>query len=64
MLRLTVRDDGVGGADLGRGTGLLGLKDRVEAIGGRIRLDSPPGAGTSLHAQIPLTAAGSPAPRP
>jgi signal transduction histidine kinase len=64
VLRLTVDDDGVGGADLGRGTGLLGLKDRVEAIGGRIRLDSPPGAGTSLQAQIPLTAAGSPAPRP
>ena len=56
VLRLRVQDDGVGGADLTRGTGLLGLKDRVEALGGRIHLDSPPGAGTDLHAHIPLAA--------
>jgi signal transduction histidine kinase len=54
VLRITVRDDGAGGADLARGTGLTGLKDRVEAIGGRIVLESPPGAGTSLHAELPL----------
>ncbi len=48
---------GVGGAALARGTGLVGLKDRVEALGGRIVLYSPPGAGTTLRAELPLTAA-------
>ena len=57
VLRLTVHDDGVGGADLTGGTGLLGLKDRAEALGGHITLHSPPGEGTTLHAQIPLTTA-------
>ena len=51
-----MRDDGTGGADLARGTGLVGLKDRVEALGGRIFLDSQSGAGTSLQAEFPLTA--------
>ena len=55
-LRVTVRDDGIGGANLADGTGLAGLKDRVEALGGRIVLHSPRGAGTSLRAEIPLTA--------
>jgi signal transduction histidine kinase len=55
-LRVAVRDDGTGGADLTRGTGLAGLKDRVEALGGRILLDSRPGTGTSLQAEFPLTA--------
>ena len=59
VLRLTVRDNGAGGADFARGTGLAGLKDRVEALGGRIILDSPRGAGTSLHAELPLTANGA-----
>jgi len=59
ILRVTVRDDGVGGADFHRGTGLIGLKDRVEALGGRIHLDSPRGAGTSLRAELPLTATNS-----
>ena len=54
VLRLSVRDDGTGGADFSRGTGLLGLKDRVEALGGRIFLDSPRGAGTSLRVELPL----------
>jgi signal transduction histidine kinase len=57
VLRVTVRDDGGGGADVTRGTGLAGLKDRVEALGGRIFLDSPPGAGTTLRAELPLTTA-------
>jgi len=57
ILRVAVRDDGAGGADFTRGTGLVGLKDRVEALGGRIFLDSPPEAGTSLRAELPLTAA-------
>jgi signal transduction histidine kinase len=56
VLRVAVRDDGAGGADLAGGTGLAGLKDRVEALGGRIFLDSRPGAGTSLQAEFPLTA--------
>ncbi len=56
VLRVAVRDDGAGGAGLARGTGLVGLKDRVEALGGRIFLDSRPGAGTSLQAEFPLTA--------
>ena len=55
VLRVAVRDDGVGGADFTGGTGLVGLKDRVEALGGRIFLDSPRGAGTSLRAELPLT---------
>jgi signal transduction histidine kinase len=57
VLRLSVRDDGAGGADFTRGTGLMGLKDRVEALGGRISLNSPPGAGTTLQVDLPLTAA-------
>jgi len=56
VLRVTVRDDGAGGADFTGGTGLAGLKDRVEALGGRILLHSPRGAGTSLCAELPLTA--------
>jgi signal transduction histidine kinase len=55
VLHLTVRDDGDGGAGFTRGTGLTGLKDRVEALGGRVFLDSPRGAGTSLRAELPLT---------
>ena len=54
-LRVQVRDDGRGGATLTGGTGLLGLKDRVEALGGRILLDSPPDAGTTLRLELPLT---------
>jgi signal transduction histidine kinase len=53
-LRVEVRDDGRGGADPAGGSGLLGLRDRVEAIGGTMRLTSPPGAGTSLRVQLPL----------
>jgi signal transduction histidine kinase len=51
---LCVRDDGVGGADYGDGTGLIGIRDRVEALGGRIRLTSPAGKGTSIEAEIPI----------
>ena len=56
VLRVAVCDDGVGGADFARGTGLVGLKDRVEALGGRIFLHSPRGAGTSLRVDLPLPA--------
>jgi signal transduction histidine kinase len=47
-------DDGVGGADPAQGSGLRGLADRVEALGGALRLESPPGGGTCLSAEIPL----------
>jgi PAS domain S-box-containing protein len=50
---LQVGDDGAGGADPGRGTGLRGLTDRVEALGGKLELHSPPGQGTLLTARIP-----------
>jgi signal transduction histidine kinase len=50
---VVVSDDGVGGAKPKSGSGLLGLIDRVEALGGRLRVDSPPGNGTRLTAQIP-----------
>ncbi|MGI5240451.1 GAF domain-containing protein [Dactylosporangium sp. CA-139066] len=55
VLCIAVRDDGVGGADFARGTGLVGLKDRAEALGGQIVLHSPRGAGTTLCAELPLT---------
>jgi signal transduction histidine kinase len=48
-----VRDDGVGGANPARGTGLRGLADRVEALGGKLSVESPPGGGTQLRAEIP-----------
>jgi signal transduction histidine kinase len=54
VLRVCVRDDGVGGVDPSRGSGLVGLKDRVEAMGGAITFQSLPGAGTSVHAELPL----------
>ncbi|TDD68651.1 GAF domain-containing protein [Jiangella aurantiaca] len=54
-LRVSVRDDGVGGADATSGSGLLGLRDRVEALGGRLVVESPRGAGTSVRAELPLT---------
>jgi signal transduction histidine kinase len=58
LLRVAVTDDGAGGAAVGGGTGLVGLKDRVEALGGRLRLASPDGGGTSLTAELPITAIG------
>jgi signal transduction histidine kinase len=60
VLRVRVRDDGRGGADLGGGSGLVGLKDRVEALGGRLSVQSAPGAGTAVQAELPL---GRPASR-
>jgi signal transduction histidine kinase len=54
VLRLAVQDDGAGGADPDNGSGLVGLRDRVEAIGGDLELTSPPGEGTSLRVTIPV----------
>ena len=59
FLELTIRDDGVGGAEPGRGSGLIGLIDRVEAIGGKLAVGSPPGEGTTLDVRLPL---GGPSP--
>jgi signal transduction histidine kinase len=53
-LHIRVRDDGRGGADATRGSGLVGLTDRVDALGGRLRLHSPPGAGTAVDVDLPL----------
>jgi signal transduction histidine kinase len=53
-VEIEVRDDGVGGVDAGAGTGLQGLRDRVGALNGRLSVDSPPGAGTAIRAEIPL----------
>jgi PAS domain S-box-containing protein len=53
-LLLSIRDDGVGGAEPGRGSGLVGLQDRIEALGGTITVDSPPGGGTSILVTLPL----------
>jgi PAS domain S-box-containing protein len=53
-VELTIRDDGIGGADPDRGSGIVGLRDRVAALGGTIDVASGPGRGTSLVARIPL----------
>ena len=52
--RVAVRDDGLGGADAARGSGLIGLKDRAEAIGGKLILESRQGMRTKLIAELPL----------
>jgi GAF domain-containing protein len=54
LLDLSIRDDGVGGADPAGGSGLIGLRDRVQALGGSIEVDSPPGAGTAIVVELPL----------
>jgi len=54
VLRLDVRDDGVGGADPARGSGLIGLRDRVEAVGGAFRVKSRHGEGTHLLIELPV----------
>ncbi|OZM80662.1 AAA family ATPase [Pseudonocardia sp. MH-G8] len=59
LLRVQVHDDGHGGAHFTGGTGLLGLKDRVETLGGRLALHSAPGAGTTVLAEFPLRCAGT-----
>ena len=54
-LVIAVRDDGVGGASLAKGSGLRGLADRVEALGGRLHVESRPGHGTIVSAELPLS---------
>ena len=53
IVRLAVRDDGAGGADPARGSGLAGLRDRIEALGGTLEVTSPAGGGTTLLIEIP-----------
>jgi signal transduction histidine kinase len=53
-LRITIRDDGAGGADPSAGSGLRGLSDRVAALGGRLDVRSPMGGGTQISATLPL----------
>ena len=65
MVRLTVRDDGTGGADPARGSGLTGLRDRIEALGGTLDVTSPVGGGTTLLIEIPVKGQDGPgAPEP
>jgi signal transduction histidine kinase len=61
VLLLSIRDDGVGGADASRGSGLTGLRDRVEALGGRLQIESPRGDGTRIEVQIPVRESIEPA---
>jgi len=51
---MVVTDDGVGGADPAKGSGLVGIADRIEALGGQLTVDSVPTAGTSVTAVIPF----------
>jgi signal transduction histidine kinase len=55
-VQLRVHDDGIGGADTAQGSGLTGLLDRVNSLGGRLDIISPPGQGTTLTAQFPIEA--------
>jgi signal transduction histidine kinase len=58
-VEIAITDDGVGGADPQRGTGLQGLTDRVEALGGRLEVSSPAEGGTAVTATLPLRSARS-----
>ena len=59
-LHVGIADDGIGGAELETGSGLQGLRDRVEGIGGRLELESEPGRGTHLAAHLPLHVGATP----
>jgi signal transduction histidine kinase len=58
-LDLTISDDGIGGAQTSKGSGLIGLLDRIEAAGGSLIVSSPAGEGTTLRAVIPVAPADS-----
>jgi signal transduction histidine kinase len=60
VLTVEVRDDGVGGVDAARGSGILGLADRVEALGGWFALESPPGCGTTISVELPVATPAAP----
>jgi signal transduction histidine kinase len=65
-LIVTVVDDGIGGADPDRGSGMIGLSDRLQALGGELSFQSPPGEGTALRAALPIAVEqfGSESPQP
>jgi signal transduction histidine kinase len=63
ILQLRVHDNGSGGADFIQGSGLVGLRDRTEALGGHLQLRSPPGAGTTLEITLPLHEASTRGPQ-
>jgi signal transduction histidine kinase len=54
ILQFAIRDDGIGGADPRQGSGLVGLSDRIEALGGSLEVTSPTGRGTTLLIEVPL----------
>ena len=62
ILRLAIRDDGIGGADPARGSGLTGLRDRIEAVGGTLQITSPADGGTTLLIHIPAERQDQPRP--
>ena len=64
VIRITVHDDGGGGAEPAAGTGLAGIRARVEGVDGTMRIDSPPGGPTTLVAVLPVRDAASPLPPP
>jgi signal transduction histidine kinase len=64
VLLLSIRDDGVGGADASLGSGLTGLRDRIEALGGTLQVESPKGRGTHIEAAIPMSQSTIDATRP
>jgi signal transduction histidine kinase len=53
-LNVSIQDDGIGGADPGKGSGLVGLRDRVDAFGGKLKISSPAGGGTTLLVTVPI----------
>jgi len=54
LLQVSIRDDGAGGADPARGSGLIGLTDRVQALSGTLSMLSPPGQGTTIQVEVPV----------
>jgi signal transduction histidine kinase len=64
ILQLAIRDDGIGGADPDQGSGLVGLSDRIEALGGTLQVTSPAGNGTTLLIEVPLEGQQTNAPQP
>ena len=64
ILQLAIHDDGIGGADPDQGSGLVGLSDRIEALGGTLQVTSPAGNGTTLLIEVPLEGQQTSAPQP
>jgi signal transduction histidine kinase len=60
VLTLEVRDDGIGGVDPSRGSGILGLTDRADALGGRFAMESPRGRGTTISVELPIATPATP----